>query len=251
MTCRNCYIPNRTVPDLDYSWLAGILSRLPRHTKVRFAGAEPTLREDLCDLIRLARQFRLHPALMTNGLKLAAREYVRALKRAGLRVIYLSFNGGFDPEAYRRIDGSFDCAAKKLQALDNLCSESIYVSLGMILVPGINEDHPRAVLDFCRRHRQVREFHIRGVARMGRYMKNRSFNLQQLMAIFARNADLNVDAILAGRPLENPFDFHWSKRLTVHLTEWPDLGSRWRGRLTPEGMIEPSFEHILANEGGY
>ena len=35
------------------------------------------------------------------------------------------------------------------------------------------------------------------------------------------------------------------------MTEWPDLGSTRRGRLTPEGLIAPFMEHIIANDGGY
>jgi hypothetical protein len=37
----------------------------------------------------------------------------------------------------------------------------------------------------------------------------------------------------------------------VQLTQWPDLGSVQRGRITPDGTIEPCFEHLIANQGGY
>ena len=40
-------------------------------------------------------------------------------------------------------------------------------------------------------------------------------------------------------------------RVHVQMTEWPDLGSTRRGRLTPEGLIAPFMEHIIANDGGY
>jgi hypothetical protein len=40
-------------------------------------------------------------------------------------------------------------------------------------------------------------------------------------------------------------------RLKLQLTQWPDLGSRRRGRLSPDGTVQPSFEHIMANQGGY
>ncbi|MCB1018678.1 MAG: hypothetical protein KDC27_02065, partial [Acidobacteria bacterium] len=40
-------------------------------------------------------------------------------------------------------------------------------------------------------------------------------------------------------------------RLLVQLTEWPELGNLSRGRLSPDGTVQPHFEHVLANEGGY
>ena len=39
MACRNCYIPNRTIPDLDKDWLFLMLARLPRRTRIRLVGA--------------------------------------------------------------------------------------------------------------------------------------------------------------------------------------------------------------------
>jgi hypothetical protein len=39
--------------------------------------------------------------------------------------------------------------------------------------------------------------------------------------------------------------------MNIQLTDWPDLGNRYRGRLTPEGRVEAMFEHSMANEGGY
>ena len=45
MACRNCYIPNRDVPDMDADWLMSILQRLPRRTLIRLVGAEPDRKE--------------------------------------------------------------------------------------------------------------------------------------------------------------------------------------------------------------
>ena len=39
MNCSNCYIPNRTIPDMDLNWLGGILARLPERTRIRLTGA--------------------------------------------------------------------------------------------------------------------------------------------------------------------------------------------------------------------
>ena len=80
MACKNCYIPNRDVPDMDVDWLAGILARLPRRARIRLAGAEPTMRADLPDIIRTVRRLGHTPLLLTNGLRISHRKYVRSLK---------------------------------------------------------------------------------------------------------------------------------------------------------------------------
>ena len=250
MHCANCYIPNRTMPDMNIDWMCGILARLPSRARIRLAGAEPTVRHDLPDVIRRVRECGHIPLLLTNGLKLADRKYVRKLKRAGLRSVYLSFNGGFDDDVYEIIDEA-RCAAPKAQALDNLCAENMYVALGMILVRGLNEYHPRPVLGYIRDRRQVYEYHLRSVGRFGRYMNTDPFGLGELISIFAKNAGIDEAWIATHKQDHESFvDFKIGK-LKIQLTQWPDLGSPRRGRLAPDGTIQPFFEHVIANEGGY
>src|SRR6185295_4308929 len=137
MACRNCYIPNRDIPDMDADWMEKIIARFPKRAHIRLVGAEPTVRKDLPDLIRRVRHVGHVPILMTNGLKLANQRYVRTLKQAGLRTVYLSMNGGFDDDAYEAVD-DLRCAKRKRQALEVLCEENMYVSLGVVLVRGVN-----------------------------------------------------------------------------------------------------------------
>ena len=51
MECANCYIPNRDVPDLDKEKLYDALARLPARSYIRLIGAEPTMRQDLPEII--------------------------------------------------------------------------------------------------------------------------------------------------------------------------------------------------------
>jgi hypothetical protein len=75
-------------------------------------------------------------------------------------------------------------------------------------------------------------------------------DLARLLDLFAQAAGVEPATIDLRARTTNSHDFYW-RRLHVQLTIWPDLGSATRGRLTPEGTIAPSIEHILANEGGY
>ena len=69
-------------------------SEVPPTPAIQFAGGEPTVREDLFDIIKLAKEMGfLHTQLATNGIRLRNREYVRKLKEVGLSTIYLQFDG--------------------------------------------------------------------------------------------------------------------------------------------------------------
>jgi len=249
MTCANCYVPNRAIPDLDARWLSSILARLPAGRFVRLVGGEPTLRNDLAELIRDIVAKGHHPLLVSNGLKLADREYVRSLKAAGLQIAYVSMNGAFDDDLYETID-EMRCADRKRRAFDNLRAEHIYTSVGMILVRGVNEHAVAPLLAASRAARNVREFHLRSVGAMGRHMPTQPLSIAEMREVFASAAGVDAASIVAHERTDSSFDFHHG-RLRVQLTVWPDLGSATRGRLTPEGTIAPFMEHVIANEFGY
>ena len=249
MTCANCYVPNRNIPDLDARWLSEILGRLPAGRFVRLVGGEPTLRNDLPELIRDIRAKGHHPVIVSNGLKLADRDYVRSLKAAGLQIGYLSMNGGFDDDLYDTID-EMRCADRKRRAFENLRAEHIFTSVGMILVRGVNEHAVAPLLAASVKSRNVREFHLRSVGAMGRHMPTQPLSIAEMRAVFASAADIDADSIVPHARTESSYDFLHG-RMRVQLTVWPDLGSATRGRLTPEGTIAPFMEHVIANEFGY
>lgn len=248
MACRNCYLPNRSVPDMDAGWLREILERLPRRTRIRLVGAEPTVRDDLFEIIAMVRKAGHIPNLLTNGLKLADRSYVRGLKDAGLRTCYLSFNGGFDDALYQRID-NMQCAAQKAAALDHLIAEKLYTILGTILVRGVNESVVEAVANRIQGVSQVREYHLRSVGAMGRHMDEpEPYRADEMRSL----AERHFGNIVASPLEESSTCVHGrAGQLRVQVTEWPDLGSRERGRITPDGTLQPFFEHVIANEGSY
>jgi uncharacterized radical SAM superfamily Fe-S cluster-containing enzyme len=249
MTCSNCYLPNRVIPDMDARWLSSVFNRLRPGTFIRLTGGEATLRHDLPDIIRDARVHGHHPVLLTNGLKLADRAYVRELKQAGLQVCYLSFSGGFDDDLYEAID-EMRCATKKRLAFENLRAEHVFTSIGMIVIPGVNESAVAATWKAIEQSRNVRELHLRAVGEMGRFMTTPPAKIDQMVAAFCAAAGVTPEELDVQTRTHNAQEFFFG-RVHVQMTEWPDLGSTRRGRLTPEGLIAPFMEHIIANDGGY
>jgi len=250
MACSNCYIPNRDVPDLDAEWILRMLARLPPRRNIRLVGAEPTMRSDLPELIARVRELGHHVSILTNGLTIARREYLRELKDAGLRVVYLSMNGGCDDDAYEVVDG-LRCAKKKIQAFENLAAEHMYSSIGIIVVPGVNEAQVGNLFRASAQNRGMRELHVRGVGAIGRHMDApNQLKLEALREIVATQTGVPLSDVPERGEGSSYVDFDIG-RLHMQITEWPDLGSKRRGRLTLEGTVAPFFEHVMANEGGY
>jgi len=243
MACRNCYIPNRDIEDMPTAFLYDVLSRLPRRTRVRLVGAEPTLREDLPEIITQTRRLGHLPVILSNGLRLVNRRLVERLKAAGLRTVYLSMNGGLDDQLYLEID-DLACAKQKVRALEQLSRAKMHVTVGMILVRGVNDKHLVEFLAFLDAYPKVREIHVRSVGKFGSYMDTVPYLQDELNQLVASAASGRFDLTTADTFLTTS-----GKR--IEMTQWPELGSRSRGRLTPEGFVEPCFEHLIENSGGY
>lgn len=249
MACRNCYIPVRNLPDLPVDWLYDLLARLPRRTRIRLVGAEPTMREDLPEIIATVRRLGHIPVLLSNGLKLGRLSYVRTLKRAGLRTVHLSLNGGLRDDLYEAID-DLACAQRKLQALDNLLGEHMYVTAGMILVPGVNDWHLAEFLDYLL-DRGVFDIHLRSVGPIGNHLEGEPFDLDGLESCLTRALGHRARDLELVQEGPSSRDFKLSGKVLFQLTQWPDLGSLERGRIAPDGFIEPMFESMVANEHRY
>jgi MoaA/NifB/PqqE/SkfB family radical SAM enzyme len=128
--CIFCYYrdslnaPNRTIDeifnDLRYAGKRGI-------TEVDFSGGEPTVHPDLPELIKKAKSLGMQRVcVISNGVRLANREYLKALKDAGLDEILFSVHGSDEKthEGITLVPGSF---GKISDAMSNAVYEGIDV----------------------------------------------------------------------------------------------------------------------------
>lgn len=122
---------------------------------LQITGGEPTLRADLPDIIRHARQAGFDTIeLNSNGIVAASDpSYLRSLKEAGLSNIYLQFDG-FTPEINRTLRGA-DVSGMKQKAIENCREEGIIVILATTVVEGVNDDQLGALIDFAMSNRDV------------------------------------------------------------------------------------------------
>lgn len=99
--------------------------------QVHFSGGEPTVRQDLEQLIAHARQHDLYTNLITSGVLLDAPR-IDALYRAGLDHVQLSFQGS-EAKAADVIGGYFGGHAKKLEVAKLVRQRGIMLTLNAVV----------------------------------------------------------------------------------------------------------------------
>jgi len=106
-------------PPLEYfDKIFAEISKMHPKPVVQLFGGEPTVRDDLLEIIRIARGYGLKPHVTTNGVRLADEEYCRKLCEARVPV-RLGFDGRH-PDIYERLRNNRPAFAKKMKALENL-----------------------------------------------------------------------------------------------------------------------------------
>lgn len=148
MGCPICFMQSINLPKLDLS-VENIdnLLKKHKHKLIVLSGGEPTVREDLPLIIRKIIKSGNTPALHTNGIKLLDRNYVKKLKKAGLKLISIPFSGTSD-EPYKKLRGT-SLYPIILKVLDNLKNENMDVWLCVVVAKGVNEDQIPDIIKFA------------------------------------------------------------------------------------------------------
>ena len=136
---------------------------------LQLSGGEPTLRDDLPQLIHFAKEAGIpYVQINTNGIRLAKEpELARSLAEAGLDFVFLQFDGT-DDRVYRTLRGR-DLLEIKEQAIDNSDKAGLAVTLVPTVVPGVNLDDLGAMVAFAvNRSPAIRGVHFQPVSYFGR-----------------------------------------------------------------------------------
>lgn len=171
---------------------------------LQLSGGEPTLRDDLPELVRYAKEAGCsYVQVNTNGIRLAEDpEYTRTLAEAGLDIVFLQFDGTKD-KIYEFLRGKPLLEVKK-QAI-KVCSDSrLGVTLVPTVVPGINDDNLGDLIAYAKSMvPAVRGIHFQPVSYFGRYpdapTNKERYTLDQLMADLSDQANIPMESFMPSR----------------------------------------------------
>ena len=173
--CPVCFASSgqRAEPDPPVERVARLLDQVHHASgpcNIQFSGGEPSLRDDLPELVRLAKE-RGFPLvqLNTNGLR-AAREpgFAARMAEAGLDSVFFQFDG-LDDTVHTALRNR-PLRKDKLLALERFGAAGIGVVLVPTVVPGVNDHCLGDLLRFAaERSPVVRGIHFQPVSYFGRY----------------------------------------------------------------------------------
>ncbi|MDR3518183.1 MAG: NTP transferase domain-containing protein [Azospirillaceae bacterium] len=174
LSCPICFAAaGSAVADPGLAEIAGWLDMLRASApsvNIQLSGGEPTLRDDLPEIVALCRDRGFtFVQVNTNGIRIAKDPaYLRRLKQAGLDCVFLQFDGMTDA-IYRQIRGA-DLLADKLAAIRHCAEMRLGVVLVPVLVPGVNTAQIGEILRFAiSQVPVVRTVHFQPVSYFGRY----------------------------------------------------------------------------------
>ena len=116
---------------------------------LQFSGGEPTIRKDLFELIKKAKELGFHHVeVNTNGLRLAQDvDFANGLVEAGLSTIYLQFDG-LTSDVYKFTRG-VDLLDIKMKAIENCRKAGLSIVLVVTLVKGVNDHQIGDIIRFA------------------------------------------------------------------------------------------------------
>ena len=164
-------------------------------TALQLSGGEPTIREDLFELIRMAKElgFR-HVEVNTNGLRLAQSvDYCRGLKEAGMSTVYLQFDG-LSSEVYQFTRGR-DLLETKMKAIEN-CRKAGITSMVLVvtLIKGVNDHQIGEIIRFAVKNFDViRCINVQPVSLCGRLPEQEREKMRITISDFTRLCEEQTD----------------------------------------------------------
>jgi uncharacterized radical SAM superfamily Fe-S cluster-containing enzyme len=174
---------------------------------IQLSGGEPCLRDDLPEIIRMGKALGFdYFQVNTNGLRLSEDiDYLKSLKKAGLNVVYLQFDGT-DDTIYQTIRGRA-ILQQKIKAIQNCADLHLGVILVPTIVPGVNDHDLGGIIRFALAYQPaVKGIHFQPVTYFGRY------------PLTPRNEDrITIPELLRG--------FEAQTEGLVHMTDFHPKGS--------------------------
>ncbi len=131
--CEWCYAKNADKMQMDFSTVTSLLDFLisMEIRNLIILGGEPTCSNDLVPIIVECKKRSIHSVLVTNGVRLADKDYLNSLVEAGIGTISLS-QKAHDRTSYTNVTG-VDCYEEFLQAVTNVSSTGLDFVVSFVL----------------------------------------------------------------------------------------------------------------------
>lgn len=203
MACPICYADaDGAAEDIPLPTIRSYLEQLLQVTEtpipIQISGGEPSLRDDLPQIVALAKQLGFRNIeLITNGIRIGRDvAFLKSLQDAGLTAVYLQFDG-LKPDTSLKIRGQ-DMTAVRQRAVAAIREAALCATLAVVVTRGVNEAEIGAIVDFGIDNIDVvRAINFQSAARFsGRFDLNaryRGYDLSELLALIESQTGIAAD----------------------------------------------------------
>lgn len=142
-------------PPLEYfRHMFAEISKIEPKPVIQLFGGEPTVRNDLLEIVAIAREYGLFPHLTTNGIRFANEAYAKKICDARIPVRFAL--DGLTPEVYARMRDDPGACEKKLKGLANFKKHSHRRhTIISCAAKGINDEQMPDLLQYCHDNRDL------------------------------------------------------------------------------------------------
>lgn len=223
----------------DRAQIREILARLANEKPVRcfavqFSGGEPTVRDDLPDIIRDAKNMGFTQIqVATNGLRFSKDiDFAKSVLDAGLNTVYLAFDGvtAYPYEVAR----GYNAYPQKIKAIENMRAAGYKsVVLVPVLVKGVSDDQVGDIVRFGMNNTDIiKGINFQPVSFSGRINKDELKNMRITISDLARLLDEQTDGQIGKEDLYpvpcvsviSSFIEAWKHERQISLTCHPNCG---------------------------
>ncbi len=245
--CNHCYNRKKDTRELQSPEWKQVISKLAQIgvPHIAFTGGEPTLREDLPELIAFAEDSGIICGLISNGVRLADKEYLLRLKQAGLDYAQITLNSHIE-EIHNRCAGA-STFQDTVQGIKNCLQEKVYL-ITNTTINRTNQTNIEEIVDFLK-SLGVKTFAMNSVINSGK-ARNSEFalNEDELIPILKKVRDAAV---------KNEMKFIWyspTRYCELNPVEL-DIGiksctaGKYNFAIEPDGTVIPcqSLYHPVGN----
>jgi len=245
--CIHCYNERRESRELSTREWKKVLERLWKLgiPHIVFTGGEPTMREDLPELISYAESLGQITGMNTNGRKLKDREYLEKLMSSGLDHVQITLES-IDERVHDKITGRKGSFRETIEGIRNCVGSGIY----LVTNTTIMEENEAAVPDTIRALRDMGVGHIavNSIIRSGKGENARGIPPERLGKLLETGRDMG---------LESGFEFRWYSPTPYCVLNPMELGlgmkqctaCRLNMAVEPDGNVIPcqSYYESLGN----
>jgi len=193
LNCNICFsdVGKNDAEDISLDFFKEKLEKIKgRRIEVQISGGEPTVRDDLPELLKIISNSGNSAGIFTNGVKISNDlNYLKKLKTNGLKVVYLWMDAVKNPEVYRKMRGE-DFTSLKTRALENLKKAKIKTRIFFVVARGVNEREVSDMLDFVGKNNFIEAIHIHSYKYLGKcgFSPSCEFTVDELVEVIAEQS---------------------------------------------------------------